>query len=404
MANGDSSLQATGLVHLQLRIGGKSFACSFYVAPALNLNIIIGIKTLDEEQAILDLTRHVLYFGRSQRVTAPLVQSHRPCIQAAAIDLHQLRHSFPADLQQKFFDLIQAHREIFGPLEGRLRQTRTVQHEIKTVPHKPFRIAPYPCSEKKRAIIEEQVQEMLAEGIIEPSCSPYSSPVVLQPKKDGKMRFCVDYSRINQFTVDTSQCIPTIHIAVKDIGNAKVFSSLDLKSGYWQVAMDPDSIKYTAFATHSGGCYQFRVMPFGLKGAPGTFQLLMSQEVLSGYFGIFCLVYLDDVIVYSQTPEEHLRHLALIFERLQLHGLTVAMDKSKFGVTELIYLGHKTTPSGNQPLPEHISKIQALEAPKTRRQLQALLGTCGWLREYIPRYSEITAPLTDLVGKSKAFK
>lgn len=142
-------------------------------------------------------------------------------------------------------------------------------------------------------------------------------------------------------------------------------------------------------------------MPFGLKGAPGTFQRLMSQEVLTGYIGRFCLVYLDDIIIYSHSYEEHLRHLALVLERLKIHTLTMSVEKCDFGMTDLDYLEHRITAEGNLAQPEHFEKLTAIETSKNIKQLQSFLGLCDWLCEYVPRYSDLTAPLTDLVGKKK---
>ena len=245
---------------------------------------------------------------------------------------------------------------------------------------------------------------MLADGITEPTSSPYSSPVVLAKKKSGQPRFCVDYQKLNSITEDYPQPIPNIPDALKDLGNAKIFSTLDLKSGYWQIPMEPASKKYTAFATPSGGSYQFRVMPFGLKGAPGTFQRLMSQEVLTGYIGKFCIVYLDDIIIYSRNIEDHLHHLALVLERLHIHHLTASLEKCQFGMERLEYLGHIVTTDGNEANPEYVKAIIEAPTPKTKRQLQSFLGTCNWLREYVPHYSAITAPLNELTVKKSGFR
>lgn len=228
---------------------------------------------------------------------------------------------------------------------------------------------------------------MLADGVIEPSNSPYSSPVVLIPKKDNKeFRFCVDYRQINAITADEPTPLPIIHETLRDIGCAKIFSTLDLKSGYWQIEMHPDSKQYTAFSTPDGGNFQFCVLPFGLKTAPSTFQKLMSQEVLVGYIRKFAMVYLDDVIVYSDTWEDHLRHLSLVFERLRQHHLTCAPEKCEFGASKIEYLGHIITSEGNIPQPQHLGDLHAMPPPQTRKQLRRFLGLCNWIRDYIPKF------------------
>lgn len=180
---------------------------------------------------------------------------------------------------------------------------------------------------------------MLAAGVIEHSVSDYCSPVVLVTKKDGSMRFCTDYRRLNQPTKDEAAPLPKIQAALRDFGTAAVFSAIDLKSGYWQIPLEDGSKHLTTFATPDGATYQYRVMRFGLKNAPANFQKLMTRA-LAGYLGKFVHVYLDDIIVFSTDHQQHLGHLRLVLERLQEYGLKCAIEKCKFGIAELPYLGH----------------------------------------------------------------
>ena len=145
-------------------------------------------------------------------------------------------------------------------------------------------------------------------------------------------------------------------------------------------------------------------MPFGIKGAPKTFQTLMSQEVLTGYLNVFCIVYLDDIIVYSRSWEQHLRHLALVLKRLSLHDLTAALEKCRFGRTQLEYLGHTVSAEGNEAKNEKVGAILDIAPPTTKRQLQAFIGSCNWLREYIPQLATTLAPLTDLLRGTRSFR
>ena len=185
----------------------------------------------------------------------------------------------------------------------------------------PFREAQRRFSEVLKKAIEEQVPEMLTERIIEPVSSPYSSQPSIQTKKDSSLRFCIDYRKLNDLTMDTAQPLFVIHQILKDLGKAKIFSIIDLKSGYWQISLHSDSRKYTAFATPDRGQYQFRFMPFGLKNAPCTFRNLI-KEILGTFWRQFVIAYLDDLIIYSQIEEEHLKHPDPIFERLEIYGLS----------------------------------------------------------------------------------
>ena len=259
-------------------------------------------------------------------------------------------------------------------------------------------------SPEVKDIMYRQIDEMLSAGVIEPSSSSYSSPVVIDRKEGKKPRFCIDFKLINKITVDEPSVLPKIHDTIKDLGSSTIFSVLDLKSGYWQVPLDPSSKPYTAFSTPDGALYQFTVMPFGLKNAPGTFQRLMTNEVLCGYLNVFCKVYLDDIIIYSSDMASHINHLRLIFERLRIHNLKVSPEKCQFATSELDYLGHHISGGTITPQEKHILAVKNFKPPGNKKQLQSFLGTCNWIREYVPHMSEIIAPLTPLLHKNTKFR
>ena len=190
----------------------------------------------------------------------------------------------------------------------------------------------------------------------------------------GRLRQTTAVQHEIRLSDPTPQCLPRIYDILKDIGNAKIFSSLDLKSGYWRIPLAPGSRKYTAFSTPSGGQYQFRVMPFGPKNAPSTFQNLM-RHVLAEQWGRFVIAYLNGIIVYLQTWEEHLLHLSLVLERLEIYGMTCSPTKCSFGQTSLPYLGHIINETGNSSQPKHLDAILNAEQPRTRKALRSLIGT-----------------------------
>jgi hypothetical protein len=207
---------------------------------------------------------------------------------------------------------------------------------------------------------------------------------------------------LNQITRDEAAPLPRTQEVLCDFGTAQVYSSMDLKSGYWQIPMDPISKHLTTFATSDGTLYQYRVMPFGLKNVPATFQKPMTR-VLAGLLGK-CVHVTDDIIVYSRTHEEHVSHLRQVFERLHEYGLRCAVEKCRFEVCELPYLGHVIGSKCNRPQEGHLRQIRDAPTPRIKKQLQSFLGLANWVREYVPRFSEIAAPLTDLLHKGKSFK
>lgn len=321
--------------------------------------------------------------------------------QEPTIETDEILSEVPSTYQAPAKKLLDEFAGTFNPQLG--DYTRTAEHNIKLTTTKPVRVQPYPYNNQKREIIRTQIQEMLLNGVIEPSNSPYNSPIVLVTKKNGQPRFCVDYRQLNAITEDEPLPFPIIHRCLKELGTAEIFSTLDLKNGYWQVPVGKDSKQYTSFMAPDGASYRFRVMPFGLKNAPSTFQRLMNQ-VLSGLINKVCIVYLDDIVIFSATWEDHLQGLRLVLERLQMHQLKCNLEKCQIGRKEITYLGHVVTAEGNKPFPETIHAIQAAAPPRNRKELRAFLGLCEWVSEFVPRFAELARALTDLLSTKSTFK
>eukprot|EP00118_Oscarella_pearsei_P023612 m.284268 g.284268 ORF g.284268 m.284268 type:complete len:434 (+) comp40678_c0_seq9:2291-3592(+) len=215
--------------------------------------------------------------------------------------------------------LLLEYRELFSRGAGDVGRTRVTTHAIPTGNARPVRRPPRRLPQVMRSEVDRQVDEMLERGIVRPSMSPWSAPVVLVRKKEGRFRFCVDYRGLNDLTIRDSYPLPRIDETLESLGGAKYFTTLDLASGYWQVEMEPRDAQKTAFSTGRGQ-YEFTVMPFGLCNAPATFQRLM-EYVLAGLQYEQCLIYLDDVIVFGSDFGEHLERLRNVLERFKDAGL-----------------------------------------------------------------------------------
>ena len=263
----------------------------------------------------------------------------------------------------------------------------------------PIRQHAYRAPLQKKRVINEQIQNMLDEGIIRPSTSPWASPIHLVPKKGGDLRFCVDYRKLNSVTIKDSYPLPLIQDIFDQLEGASVFSTLDLKSGYWQIKVKESDIPKTAFVCHKG-LYEFVRMPFGLCNAPAIFQRVM-EAVLHDLIGVACFVYLDDVVVFGKTPAEHAHNLSLVFERIQQHNLTLKPSKCKFTRSSVELLGYIISGQGIAPNPSKVDAIKRLPPPTKLSEIRTFLGMAGYYRQVIPRYATLAYPLVRLTKKNE---
>ena len=270
------------------------------------------------------------------------------------------------------------------------------QHEIHLTVERPIFVKNYRFPVCHKEEVERQTQELLERGIIKPSKSPWNAPIWVGPKKldasgETKWRLVIDYRRLNSITVEDRVPMPNIQEILDNIGNASIFSTLDLANGFHQIPVRECDQPKTAFSTHQAH-FEFTRMPFGLKNAPATFSRMINT-VFSDVINKFCFVYLDDIIVFSQDTPQYLDHLHEIFKRIHEHYLQIQPDKSEFLKTKIVYLGHVVSIQGIQPDPEKTKVLTDYPIPKNVKQIQRFLGLTGYYRKFILDHAKKAKPL-----------
>jgi len=317
-----------------------------------------------------------------------------------------LYEALPSDLTEeerlRAIQFIRENAADFSTSEFDIGRTELVQHRIDTGNHKPFRQALRRHPMAHLPVIDQHVQEMLQHDIVEPAASPWSSNIVLIRKSDGGLRFCVDYRQLNELTYKDTYPLPRIDMCLNALGGSRLFSTLDLRAGYWQTLIDERDRDKTCFVTRKG-TYRFKVLSFGLANAPALFQRLMDL-VLVGLTWEVCLVYLDDVIIMSENFDEHLRRLKIVFERLHAANLKLKASKCKLFQREVVFLGHLVTADGIAPDPAKIRAVQDWPRPRNLTETRAFVGLASYYRNHIEKFAEIARPLHELTKKYQQFQ
>ncbi|GBM10103.1 Retrovirus-related Pol polyprotein from transposon 17.6 [Araneus ventricosus] len=385
------------------------YTCHASVSPTALLDIRIGdihgrvCADTGATRSIADLKNKSWYFSDKPH--------HKICfkedldvnsLQAAGSIIAnscQLREDEGTNLtpeqREKMSYLLEKFDSIFKPGGD---PTPYPEHHINTGNSPPVAGPPYRMNPAKRELLKKELDSLLADGIIEECESPYASPVVLVPKPNGSMRLCVDFRKLNATTIADTYPLPRMDDLLTEAKSTAYMSTLDLKSGYHQIKVHEADQDKTAFICPFG-TYKYLRMPFGLRNAPATFQRLIDK-FRAGLKNVFALSYLDDIIILSDTFDQHINDLQTVFERLSLFKLHANREKCHFACDRVKYLGHWITTNGIEVDQQKVSAIQKIPVPTNVKEAQSFLQTCSWFRRYVPNFANIARPLNNLTKKN----
>ena len=366
----------------------------FYHLQGLkSFDAIIGYDTIKEMGAFVDAKRDNLVL---ENFIIPL--SLHPLQEVNRIEIRDTHLNHQE--KEKLHLFLNKFQDLFQPPDEKLPFTTKVEATIATNDTEPIycKSYPYPLSLKQE--VETQIKKLLNNGIIRPSRSPYNSPVWIVPKKvdasnEKKYRLVIDYRKINLKTKSDRYPIPDTSTVLANLGNNKYFTTLDLASGFHQIRLAEKDIEKTAFSINNGK-YEFLRLPFGLKNAPSIFQRVMD-DVLREHIGKICHVYIDDIIVFGKTFDEHLKNLEIVLNTLREANFKIQPDKSEFLRTEVEFLGFIVSEYGLKPNEKKIESILKYPEPQTIRELRSFLGLSGYYRRFVKNYAALAKPLTKLL-------
>lgn len=394
IAAGGNKLKSVGVLNLPVSFLDQTHTLKLYVVPGIKHSLILGMdfwRTFGLFPKYLD---RIAYYKDSDTILAVTDVAASESYNLCSYEHLSVEEKVVADQMMSHFHDISYEKQGLG-------RTHLITHVINTGDAAPIRQRYYRMSPEKQRILVEQLDEMLKEDVVEPCESPWSSPVLLTPKKNGELRFCLDSRKLNSITKKDAYSLPYISEILDNLSDAKYLSSIDLSKSFWQILIQEEDRKKTAFYVPTRGTFHFKSMPFGLTNAPATQQRLVDALFYGPEFEHRVFVFIDDVIIVSNSFEQHMSLLNLVLQKLKMANLTINSKKSQFFRRQLKYLGYIVDSNGLQPDPEKVQSILNYPAPTNRKEVRRFLGTASWYRRFIPNFSSLASPLNKLTSQKK---
>jgi hypothetical protein len=401
-----------------LRLGPFSTNVDLRVIPLGSYGVVLGMDWLSTHEAKIDCRKKLIHclddlgkpntiLGIQRPISLQMISAMqlkrcmRKGCQLLAVSINDLMEKEDKEIILEH-PLLKEFADVFPTEIPGMPPKRDIDFRIELVPGaEPISKAPYRMTTQELSELKIQLEELLEKGFIRPSVSPWGAPVIFVKKKDGSLRLCIDYRQLNKVTIKNRYPLPRIDDLFDQMKGAKVFSKIDLKSGYHQLRIQEADIHRTAFRTRYGH-YEFTVVPFGLTNAPSVFMSLMNG-VFRTFLDKFVIIFLDDILVYSKTVEEHEKHLRQVLQCLRENQLFANLEKCEFFQTEVKYLGHVISGEGIAVDPAKIQAIVEWPTPTNVSEVRSFMGLAGYYRRFVQGFSRIAHPITSLQRKGKKF-